>query len=159
MHVCVQEFLFRQQINFLINACRTGIWMLWRECWEWESGGQRLPTCIQERPEFQGQRGLFGNKLVHVTSHIYMHPIYANQNILTNSSIITNIAAHLSPVGASSWSIPLPAPMESIQETRYSLSPVRLFNGGYCFLCCHRQKIWGDLLINAPISWSKDFET
>lgn len=38
------------------------------------SRGQRLPTCIQERPEFQGQRGLFGNKLVHVTSHIIYAP-------------------------------------------------------------------------------------
>uniref|UniRef100_A0A453BYI0 Aluminum-activated malate transporter n=1 Tax=Aegilops tauschii subsp. strangulata TaxID=200361 RepID=A0A453BYI0_AEGTS len=56
-------------------------------------------------------------------------------------NVILKIAVQFCQMGARSWQIRLPTPMEPIPEARSSLSSVRVFNGGSCFLCHHTAKV------------------
>jgi len=116
---------------------------------------QSLSSCLKERPQFEGQVGLFG-KLTSVRpdcqhnffSFFLSVQSYCQQNnqIIKSGDMYyyPNTAEHFCQVGAYSRQIRLPPPMEAIPRTRHSLSPMCFFNGGSCFLCHHPKRVPGN---------------
>ena len=124
--------------------------MLWRDLFMRKLRRQSLSSCVQERPQFEGQGGLFG-KLTSVRPDCQFLFLFVEYTVKQKTHInpviyvlLSNTAEHFCQVGAYSRQIRLPPPMEAIPRTRHSLSPMCFFNGGSCFLCHHPKRVPGN---------------